>query len=338
VPHPDDVASFDVFGVEKKREAHLQSKILGTLAYIPGIRVAVTVEVDSSKRVTQKLKHDSAQPKIETSQTSESGEARGAAEPGVQANLGQAVTAGGANQSNTTEETTVENFEPKLSQTETIEQIPFAIKSVAAAVGIPRSFIVGIYGAKFPDKEAPKDDDPEFVRIREEQLERVKTSVERIVMAKGPKDVEVNVFPDMEWTPEGTDWKQGAGAAGVAQASAEPMDSLATLTGYGPQVGLSALALLSLFMMMRIVRSVPSRPATEAVAIKKAGAPEEDEPLLAAGSSAIGKAALSESLLIGREVDDDTLRYQELTEEVSKLVEADPEGAAELIRRWMDEP
>lgn len=337
VPHPDDLASFDVFGVEKKREAHLQSKIMGTLAYIPGVRVAVTVEVDSSKRVTQKLKHDAAQPRMETSQTTESNGGSGAAEPGVQANLGQAITATGPRESNTMEESTVENFEPKLSQTETIEQIPFAIKSVAAAIGLPRSFILGIYSAKFPDKETPKDDDPEFVRIREEQIERVKTSVERIVMAKGPKDVEVSVFPDIEWSGEGVDWRAGAGMGGVAEVSADSVDSLNMIRGYGPQVGLGALALISLVMMMRIVRNVPSRPAASAQSSTKQVAVEEEELLLATGSGAVGKAALSESLLVGREVDDETLRYQELTEEVSKLVEADPESAAELIRRWMDD-
>lgn len=337
VPHPDDVASFDVFGVEKKREAHLQSKIMGALAYIPGVRVAVSVEVDSSKRVTQKLKHDAVQPKIESNQTSESNGGGGAAEPGVQANLGQAITAAGAKESTTTEESTVENFEPTLSQTETIEQIPFAIKSVAAAIGMPRSFVVGIYAAKFPDKEPPKDDDPEFVRLREEQLERVKTSVERIVMAKGPKDVEVSVFPDIEWNGETADWGPASGIAGVAEVSADAADSLTLLRGYGPQLGLGMLAVLSLFMMMRIVRSVPTRAPAAAEAAKKQNPALEEELLLTAGGGAVGKASLSESLLVGREVDDETLRYQELTEEVSKLVEADPESAAELIRRWMDD-
>ena len=55
------------------------------------------------------------------------------------------------------------------------------------------------------------------------------------------------------------------------------------------------------------------------------------------GPQPVGKAAVSDSLLVAREVDDETLRYQELGEEVAKLVEADPEGAAELIRRWMED-
>ena len=337
VPHPDDAASFDVFGMEKKREAHLQSKVLGALAYIPGVRVSVTVEVDTSKRVTQKLKHDSAQPKVETSQSSETGSQTGAAEPGVQANLGQAITAGGSGQTSTTEESTVENFEPKLSETETIEQIPFATKNATATIGIPRSFIVGVYQAQFPTADKPDDENPDFVKIRDDQIGRVKRGVERIVMAKKPDDVVVHVYPDMEWSSEGGSWSPAAGTGVVAQAKSESFDAVEMLRGYGPQVGLGCLALLSMFTMLRIVRSAPAVAKPSFAGSDMKPGPQQDEPLLASGPSAVGKAAASESLLIGREVDDDTLRYQELGEEVAKLVEADPEGAAELIRRWMDD-
>lgn len=336
LPHPDDVASFDVFSMEKKREAHLQSKVMGALAYIPGVRAHVTVEVDTSKRVTQKLKHDSAQPKVESSQSSESGAAGGAAEPGVQANLGQSLTSGGSGQNSVTEESTVENFEPKLSETETVEQIPFAIKDVTAAVGIPRSFIVGIYQAQFPTAEKPDDENPDFVKIRDTVVERVRRSVERIVMAKDPAAIEVAVFPDMDWSPDGGTWSRTPAAGVVTQAGAEVFDPMAMVRGYGPQIGLSVLALISLFMMMRIVRSGPPLPRAAAETATRQ-VPLEDEPLLATGAGAVGKAGRSESLLVGRELDDDTLRYQELNEEVARLVEADPEGAAELIRRWMDD-
>jgi flagellar biosynthesis/type III secretory pathway M-ring protein FliF/YscJ len=141
----------------------------------------------------------------------------------------------------------------------------------------------------------------------------------------------------MEWTETGTEWRPAVGTAGMAQASIESMDGLTMVRGYGPQVGLGMLALLSLFMMMRIVRSVPQRPPSVTSAASKPSPVEEEEFLLATGSGAVGKASVSESLLVGREVDDETLRYQELTEEVTKLVEADPESAAELLKRWMED-
>ena len=82
VPHPDDIATVDYLAVVKKHEAHLLSKVLNKLADIPGIRATVTVELDTSKRVTQTVKHASPQPKIETEQTSKSSTAAAPTEPG----------------------------------------------------------------------------------------------------------------------------------------------------------------------------------------------------------------------------------------------------------------
>ena len=50
----------------------------------------------------------------------------------------------------------------------------------------------------------------------------------------------------------------------------------------------------------------------------------------------VGQAEVSESLLTGKEVDAGTLRNQELAREVSKMVEDDPAGTAELLRRWIE--
>jgi flagellar biosynthesis/type III secretory pathway M-ring protein FliF/YscJ len=61
------------------------------------------------------------------------------------------------------------------------------------------------------------------------------------------------------------------------------------------------------------------------------------EPLLTVGRRSIGQAEVSDTFLTGHEVDDDTLRYQELGREVSQLVADDPESAAHLLRRWIGE-
>jgi flagellar M-ring protein FliF len=66
IPAPEDAAGLDALSLEKKREEHLRAKILGTLADVPGVRVAVRVELDSAKRVTQKIRHDAPQPKMES--------------------------------------------------------------------------------------------------------------------------------------------------------------------------------------------------------------------------------------------------------------------------------
>ena len=111
------------------------------------------------------------------------------------------------------------------------------------------------------------------------------------------------------------------------------------VTRYGPQVGVGVLALMSMFMMMRVVRA-----SSVAAAVKKRTVDEsrddvegDSEALLAVGPRTIGTVEASDSLLTGREVDEETLRYQEMGEEVGKVVEQDPDGAAELLRRWIGE-
>jgi len=335
VPTEGGAVSFDYLRVLKQRESHLREKILSKLADIPGVQVAVTVELDTSKRVTQKIKHEAAQPKTEKTKVSETTAAMLPSEPGTVANLGQAVSSGGAGQSNSNEETLVENYEPQVSQTETIEQMPFATKRVSAAVGIPRSFIAGIFKARYPDREDVADDDTDFVAIRDEQVSRVKTSVERIVMANDPDDVQVDVYPDMDWTSEGGGWSVTPAGIVLAGGGGDEFDSIGLLTTYGPQAGLGILALASLVMMLRIAKSA-------APTVRRAEASHEelhasDEPLLTVGSYPVGQAEASGSLLTGQEVDGEALRFQELGEEVSSLIKEDPEGTANLIRRWVED-
>ncbi|RME39396.1 MAG: hypothetical protein D6788_05530 [Planctomycetota bacterium] len=336
LPNPEDAASFDLLSMIKQREAHYRRKILDKLADIPGVQVAVTVELDTSKRVTTHLKHDVPQPKSETSSTTEQRSAAQPAEPGVQANLGTALTAGGSGQTSTSEESTVENFEPQLTQQETIEQLPFATKKVSAAVGIPRSFIVGVYLTRHPDqKDAPAEDDPAFVAVRDEQIERVRKSVSRIVMAQNPDDVVVDVYPDMEWTPDGGVQPKPLGAAMAEAEAGTATGMMGLVRDYGPRAGLAFLALMSLFLMMRIAKQ-SSQAAAKATAPSVPAAEPESEEILTVGGGPIGQATPSESMLTGKEVDPETLRYQELGAEVAKMVEEDPDGAADLIRRWLE--
>jgi len=226
--------------------------------------------------------------------------------------------------------------QPKLSQTETVEQSPFAVKKVTASVGIPRSFVAGVFKLRFPEKSEPKDDDGGFVALRDEQVKRIRTSVERIVMAKNTDDVDVSVYPDVEWSAEGGSWSRQPGAPPVVQARAEGFDALSMLRTYGPQAGMGLLALMSLFFVTRLASRASSVSAS--VYRSASAAATSDEPMLNLGPHTVGQALVSsESVLTGREVDDDPLRFQELGEEVSKLVESDPEGTAALLRRWVEE-
>jgi len=90
-------------------------------------------------------------------------------------------------------------------------------------------------------------------------------------------------------------------------------------------------------MMMRIVRG-SAEALTGTQSRVDAAAAEEAEQFLSGGAQAVGKASASSGFLIGRELGEEALRAQELNSEVARMVEEDPEGAAELIRRWIEDP
>lgn len=335
VSHPDDALGADYLGLVKQHEAHLESKIMNMLADIPGLRASVTVDLDTSKRITQTIDHAKVEPKLETSKTVETSSGQRPAESGVEANLGQALTAGPAGHSSNTDETETEYFDPKTEKTETVEQMPFSLKSVTATVGIPRSFIVGVYSARYGRDADPKEDDTEYTMVRDQQVARVKASVERIVMARSADDVEVDVYPDMEWSSEGGGWNRTPGAIAGSFENSSDLDSIELAKTYGPQVGLVGLALVSLFLMMRIVRKSAEIMGNSNRPTVSVEGQDGDDVLISLRPQAVGQAELSGSMLTGKEVDEDTLRHQELGEEVARMVTADPKAAAELIRRWV---
>jgi len=72
--------------------------------------------------------------------------------------------------------------------------------------------------------------------------------------------------------------------------------------------------------------------------------PMEDEELmtgpdgvLRVGGSVVGDADMPEGLLLGHEVDEDTLRFKQLGEQVSRMVDDAPQVAADLLKRWVEQ-
>jgi len=340
MPSPDDPGSTDYLSLVEERESHYVAKIMGKLGDIPGLRASVTVELDSSKSVKQTQTYHPPMVKTEASNSSEQTAGSSPTEPGVQPNLGQAVTQSPAGGSQSTEDTLTENFPALINEKTTVEKFPFSTKHVTATVGIPHSFIVGVFHARFPDKdETPPDDDNDYVAVRDAELARVRASVERIIMVKpSSDDVVVDVYPDMTWSPDGAGYALAPVQMVSADLDGDDESIMGLVMRYGPQVGLAGLALMSLAMMMRIARNSPSDLASVVIS-EEVGEPESgEEPFLSTGTQAVGQASAAEGFLMGKEVGEDVLRAQELGAEVSKLVTEDPQGTADILRRWMKEP
>jgi len=330
-PHPDEALGLGYLEEVKKREAHLVGKILGLLAYIPGVRAEVSVELDGNKKLSTRVTHNKPAIKKEDSRTSETSSGVAPGETGLQPNVGVGLASGGTGQSSVTEESTSEFHPPAVAKTEQIESMPFAPKGVRATVSIPRSFIVGLYKAEHPETENPTDQD--LIQDQTELVTKVKSSVQRIVMAESEADVYVDVYPDINWSPSGGSWNSTPTGVAVGEKGMGAADTMALVKGYGPQVGLGMLALMSLFMMTRIVRK-----ASDAVPkVPVESDDDEHEGVLSVGPHAVGEAEVGDSFLTAREVDEDTLMNQQLSKEVSRMVEEDPAAAADLLRRWIDD-
>ena len=333
VPRPEDAVGLGYLAEVKKRENHLHSKVLDVLAYIPGVRAQVTLELDTQRRTAESYIYDKPQPRKEKASETQSNAGGGPAESGVQANLGTALAGNQSGQSNSTEESETENYPANLKKTERTEDQALAVLKRTATVSIPRSYIVGLYKLKNPEAQNPSDED--LATDQEALVGDVTRVVQGVVLADDPNDIQVAVVPDMRLDGEGV---LGWGDAGVAMSEGmggQGTTAVELARSYGPQAGLGLLAFMSMIMMMRIVRKSSQM-------VKKLGPVGEDldegeGDMLKVGPAAVGQAAASESLLTGKEVDDETVRYAQLGEEVSRMVDDDPEGAAELIRRWVED-
>ncbi len=80
-------------------------------------------------------------------------------------------------------------------------------------------------------------------------------------------------------------------------------------------------------MMVRLVRK--SSRTLDALPRLREPSDERDE------HRPLESADPTEGYLVGQELDEQTLRYRNLSEQVSRMVDDDPEIAADLIRRWV---
>ncbi len=335
VPAPDEADAAGFLDEIRKHEDYLQKKVEQVLTYIPGAIVNVSVALDNSRSLTQRQVYDKPQVKVEDSKSEESGTVASPAEPGVNANLGMGLSSGGGGDSLRSEDSKTEFFTPNLTEKTTIQEIAPSRRRVTAAVMVPRSWLVRIYKRSTPDVEDPTDD--QLADIRALQLASIESSVSRVILAEGDaggNDVSVDVYPDLD--------EQGRPFAASMLASLEqtPKDAAMSMArDYGAPVGLGALALISLMMMMRVVKRT-----THLVGAAHADADEDDEDedadghaVLRVGGGPVGKAMRTGGFLQGQELSDTDLRYTELSEQVSELVEGDPQAAAELLAAWIKE-
>ena len=313
-------------------QQHEQSKvrtIMAMLDYVQGVRVAVSVRLSSSTVRTEEQEVDPTKfaSKVRRSETeeNETREDRPAAtEPGVTPNVrfnapmvaGEGAAGGGGS-------TTVQNREnieydniPSYKRTHT-ETGPGEPTVVSASVRVPSSYIIGVLRQYDPAKTPTRQEVELEAERREKEME------DAVRMSAGmDKDAPVSValFDDVIQLP-----------TSVPQTATTPLPLM--IGSHSKEIALGGLALVSLFMVSMMVKKSAPAPALLAAAPASLGASVAQ---LVAGEPLAGEAGDGNTMLAGMELDDESVRTQQMLDQVSTLVTDNPDAAASLVKRWLN--
>jgi flagellar biosynthesis/type III secretory pathway M-ring protein FliF/YscJ len=311
----------------QKYENHYAGKIKEQFRYIDGVFVTVTCRVNNERTEknveTIDLKGIASKPVQETSQTDETNSKNGpTGEPGVVPNQGLSLdnASGGDKSSNTTEKT--ETRYAVAFPRSNIHTINNGGDSTPLGVSVlfPRSrFVLEYKQIKNSDKEPEPTALQTFI---DDQLRLKRLIVKGCVGALPDESVTVADYPDS--LPL---------SASPTLAAATPVSLM--LTDHAKEIALGALALVSLFMVSNMVRKGSATPAP-ALAMATAGMAPRNTVPLQGREEAVGEAMEGDTLLDGMELDEESAKAQQMLNQVSALVEENPDAAANLVKRWMN--
>jgi flagellar biosynthesis/type III secretory pathway M-ring protein FliF/YscJ len=312
--------------VREKEENYLSKKVSDLLHDIPGVLVSVTVTVNDKATVSDSTKVDQKNSlHLEVYSQSENHEQSNApptaADTGVKPNAGlelPAPAAGGAEStsSESKEQTHFQNV-PAVMREQT-KSGPGGTTPVAASVRIPHSWFVAFakseLNGKDPDEKAIK-------QTIEEQRTKTANLVKNTVGLKDLSDVSVEVYADPM----------------PVASTAPPVTAASTMTmavgGHMKEIVLGGLALLSLFMVSSMVKKAGGGlPAVVAPA-----AAAQPANRLDTGDTVAGEAGEGGNLLSGVELDEESVRNQQMMDQVSTLVDENPDTATTLVKRWLSQ-
>ena len=212
-------------------------------------------------------------------------------------------------------------------------RVPLTRQRASVAIGIPWSYVASVVKRLNGTDEEPSGD--EVNQQFQAESSRVRAIARNIIMSRDDQDVTVELFTDL--TPSVTVLPDGSVVAASGQVAAD-----ANVTGllreYGPQGGLTLLALIALFMMSRLMRgSARQARAGGHTGGSSQGGEREVEETFRESPLGVGLAEPSEGeALFGREIDEASLRGSEMARQVTQFVKDHPATAARLVRRWTD--
>ena len=336
--HGDALAGAEQYEIIQKQEEYYIGKIREAIPFATAL-ITVAVEVDTFSSQETKETYDGKNTlSKDRSVVQETSETTGpapapAAEPGATANMGLSAEGGGVaapatgqGGSTTTERTRTEIQILPSKSTEQINKPGGKHRVTRASVRLPLSHFVNLYKRKSNSAAEPSDADlqplikAEVDLVRDQVLACCGMSVEQ-----GAQNVTVAPYDDLLTPP------MIAASESVPQAPAGAGGSVAgLLTLHAKEIALGVLAVVSLFMVSGMVRRGATVSAIAQPVELRAAAP------LAVDEDVAGEVGEGGAMLDGMELDEDTIKAQQMVEQVSTLVKENPDSAASLVKRWLN--
>jgi flagellar M-ring protein FliF len=327
----------DMLGRQRQLEDHYRRMIYDQLKHIEGVVINVrailrqddeqTVEVTLGKPVTNQIRDKEEETKGGSS----------SAGPGVRPNQSRALTDATQGSSMTrteTEETLEGDRDRKNTQ---IVKSAGSLLGLTASVNVPSDYLLGIIEAQEP--ENPDTSRVGIQRVADAELPKIEAQVKTLILAAGDGD-NPRVVVDWYYTSSARG-PAATTAEAAAVAAASPLEVVPLLEQYGPQAGLGLLAVFSLFMVLRIAKKAQGTIVQQGASAKAAAkaAALEETPLdsLSAGIAPIGEVQEMEGILVGHEVDESTVRTQQIVTQIGQMVSEDPATAASIVGHWLEE-
>ncbi|MCG3180675.1 MAG: hypothetical protein BIFFINMI_03038 [Phycisphaerae bacterium] len=331
VPSEEAGMPADYLELTTQHEEKCVRSIMKVIGHIEGVLVTADVKLDPATRKETEVKvdKDNAVSVVasETSHKSTSADGSGGGgEPGVALNTGGAAVANtaasaGSKSSDNEEQTT---YDTKIGEkrTETVH-MPGMVQSVTASVNIPYSYFVTAYKAE-TDQDKP---DPAALKtFIGNEIGRIKPMVKAAIGSDPAEDDKVVISYFYDKVAESAQTQPAVESAGM----------IAALWQRAPSIGLGALAVISLLMMLMMMRRAASGAGTLAAETQGQGAAVQAAGA-AYGPQSAGGAARKPvpGLLDDMEPDEEAQRTQQMVEQVTHLVQENPDAAATLVRRWI---
>jgi flagellar biosynthesis/type III secretory pathway M-ring protein FliF/YscJ len=350
---PEDFRAGDYMEQVAGYEERMQSKIAEALAYIPGVIVAVSAQIDNRKVVsTSTTMMPTGQGSVaivsgETEKSENNTTGGGPAEPGLRSNVGDDINRGsqGGGTRNTKTDTDTKFTVGLGSKKEDTVDPRGQPTKVSVMISLSREYIQRLIKQAAPADQAEAEVTQQQI---DDQFAKEKARLEKDLaplLAAAAQDrsgalntgpavpsVTVSMIPvplGLRLSGEGGGGLLVAGAGGGAGAGMSIVNEIIG-GSLGRTIVVGVLALVALGMMMMLVRR-SGKPLDLPTAESIVGLPPALEP----NSDVVGEADESQTAMEGIELDEGELKTKKMLEQVGEFVKKSPTDASALLNRWI---